>query len=89
MGTPIHVSAMVVVVDYSRMNCQNAVLRLRVSKDIFRRLCEVYKNDAMKNTAANKLRYMSEFVYNFYQLRTTEAVNRLTLLSLVFGGALF
>ena len=54
--------------------------------DIFRRLCEEYKNDAMKNTVANELRYMAEFVYNFYQLRTTEAVNRLALLSLVFGG---
>lgn len=54
--------------------------------DIFRRLCDEYKIDEMKNTVASDLRYMSEFVYNFYQLRTTEAVNRLALLSLVFGG---
>jgi Mg2+ and Co2+ transporter CorA len=29
---------------------------------------------------------MGEFVYNYYQLRNTDAVNRLAVLSLIFGG---
>jgi hypothetical protein len=54
--------------------------------DLFRRLCSEYRIDEMKMVLANELRHMTEFVYNFYQLRTTEAVNRLALLSLIFGG---
>jgi hypothetical protein len=54
--------------------------------DLFRRLCSEYKIAEMKKVLASELRYMSEFVYNFYQLRTTEAVNRLAILSLLFGG---
>ena len=54
--------------------------------DLFRRLCSQYRIDDMKDVLANELRRMTEFVYNFYQLRTTDAVNRLALLSLIFGG---
>ncbi|HZD33554.1 MAG TPA: hypothetical protein VE779_18055 [Candidatus Angelobacter sp.] len=54
--------------------------------DLFRRLCAEYRIDDVKEVLATELRHMTEFVYNFYQLRTTEAVNRLALLSLLFGG---
>jgi len=54
--------------------------------DLFRRICSEYRVDEMKSVLTSELRHMTEFVYNFYQLRTTEAVNRLALLSLIFGG---
>src|SRR5271166_4337092 len=54
--------------------------------DLFRRLCAEYKIGDMKGVLADELRHMAEFVYNFYQLRNTEAVNRLAMLSLIFGG---
>jgi len=54
--------------------------------DLFRRLCAEYKIGDMKGILADELRHMAEFVYNFYQLRNTEAVNRLAMLSLIFGG---
>jgi Mg2+ and Co2+ transporter CorA len=52
----------------------------------FRRVCSEYRVAEMKSVLTSELRHMTEFVYNFYQLRTTEAVNRLALLSLIFGG---
>jgi len=58
----------------------------QADNDLFRRLCAEYKIDDMKGVLANELRHMADFVYNFYQLRNTEAVNRLTMLSLIFGG---
>src|SRR5271165_7058315 len=58
----------------------------QADNDLFRRLCAEYKIDDMKEVLANELRHMADFVYNFYQLRNTEAVNRLTMLSLIFGG---
>jgi len=54
--------------------------------DLFRQLCTEYKIAKMKEVLADEFRHMAEFVYNFYQLRNTEAVNRLAVLSLVFGG---
>jgi len=54
--------------------------------ELFYRLCAEYKIGAMKDVLGNELRQMGEFVYNFYQLRNTEAVNRLAILSLIFGG---
>jgi hypothetical protein len=54
--------------------------------DLFYRLCFVYKIDDMKDVLSEELRHMGDFVYNFYQLRNTEAVNRLAMLSLIFGG---
>src|SRR5271166_4865503 len=54
--------------------------------DLLRRLCAEYKIGDMKGILADELRHMAEFVYNFYQLRNTEAVNRLAMLSLIFGG---
>jgi hypothetical protein len=54
--------------------------------DLFRRLCSEYKIASMKGVLADELRHMAEFVYNFYQLKNTEAVNRLAILSLIFGG---
>src|SRR5271166_5045681 len=54
--------------------------------DLFRRLCAEYRIGDMKGVLADELRHMAEFVYNFYQLRNTEAVNRLAMLSLIFGG---
>lgn len=58
----------------------------QADNDFFRRLCAEYRIDDMKSVLASELRHMTEFVYNFYQLRTTEAVNRLAMLSLIFGG---
>jgi hypothetical protein len=54
--------------------------------DLFRHLCAQYRIDDMKAVLTAELGHMTEFVYNFYQLRTTEAVNRLAVLSLIFGG---
>jgi len=58
----------------------------QTDNDLFRRLCAEYKIDDMKSVLADELRHMAEFVYNFYQLKNTEAVNRLAILSLIFGG---
>lgn len=58
----------------------------QTDNDLFRRLCAEYKVDAMKGTLAQDLNAMGEFVFTFYQLRNTEAVNRLAMLSLIFGG---
>jgi hypothetical protein len=65
---------------FDELSCKQA------DNDLFRRLCREYRVDDMKSVLANELRHMTEFVYNFYQLRTTEAVNRLAMLSLIFGG---
>jgi hypothetical protein len=54
--------------------------------ELFYRLCAEYKIGEMKEVLGNELRHMGEFVYNFHQLRNTEAVNRLAILSLIFGG---
>jgi hypothetical protein len=54
--------------------------------EFFYRLCSEYKIRDMKEALGNELRHMGDFVYNFYQLRNTEAVNRLAMLSLIFGG---
>ena len=54
--------------------------------DLFRRICAEYRIGEIKETLASELRHMADFVYNFYQLRNTEAVNRLAMLSLIFGG---
>jgi len=58
----------------------------QADNDLFRRLCVEYKISVMKEVLADEFRHMAEFVYNFYQLKNTEAVNRLAVLSLVFGG---
>jgi hypothetical protein len=65
---------------FDDLSCKQA------DNDLFRRLCSEYRTQDMKEVLANELRHMTEFVYNFYQLRTTDAVNRLALLSLIFGG---
>ena len=54
--------------------------------DLFRRLCAEFRIDEMKNGLSSELRHMGEYVYNYYQLRNTDAVNRLSILSLIFGG---
>ena len=58
----------------------------QTDNDLFRRLCAEYKVANMKEVLADEFRHMAEFVYNFYQLKNTEAVNRLAILSLIFGG---
>ena len=58
----------------------------QADNDLFRRLCAEYKVAGMKEVLADEFRHMAEFVYNFYQLKNTEAVNRLAILSLIFGG---
>src|SRR5271157_280989 len=58
----------------------------QTDNDLFRRLCAEYEIANMKEVLADELRHMAEFVYNFYQLKNTEAVNRLAILSLIFGG---
>jgi hypothetical protein len=58
----------------------------QTDNDLFRRLCGEYKIGDMKGVLGDELRHMAEFVYNFYQLKNTEAVNRLAMLSLIFGG---
>ena len=65
---------------FDDLSCKQA------DNDFFRRLCREYRVDDMKEVIGSELRHMTEFVYNFYQLRNTEAVNRLAMLSLVFGG---
>jgi len=56
--------------------------------DLFRRRCAEYKIVHMKEILADEFRHMAEFVYNFYQLKISEAVNRLAIPSLIFcGGA--
>jgi CorA-like Mg2+ transporter protein len=65
---------------FDDLSCRQA------DNDFFRQLCSEYRIDDMKTVLASELRHMSEFVYNFYQLRTTDAVNRLAMLSLIFGG---
>jgi CorA-like Mg2+ transporter protein len=54
--------------------------------ELFYGLCAEYRIGDMKEVLGNELRHMGDFVYNFYQLRNTEAVNRLAMLSLIFGG---
>jgi hypothetical protein len=58
----------------------------QTDNDLFRRLCTEYATDKQKRALENELAQMSEFVYNYYQLRNTDAVNRLAVLSLIFGG---
>jgi len=58
----------------------------QTDNDLFRRLCVECKIGDMKGVLADELRHMAEFVYNFYQLRNIEAVTRLAILSLLFGG---
>lgn len=58
----------------------------QTDNDLFRRLCAEYNIDRMKEALEKELGHMGDFVYNFYQLRNTEAVNRLAMLSLIFGG---
>ena len=58
----------------------------QTDNDLFRRLCVEYKIANMKDVLSDELRHMAEFVYNFYQLRNIEAVTRLAILSLLFGG---
>jgi len=58
----------------------------QTDNDVFRRLCAEYNIANMKDVLSEELRHMADFVYNFYQLRNTDAVNRLAMLSLIFGG---
>lgn len=58
----------------------------KADNDVFRRICSEYRVSEVKSVLTSELRHMTELVYNFYQLRTTDAVNRLALLSLIFGG---
>ncbi len=58
----------------------------QAGNDFFRRLCAEYRIDQMKEQLSSELRHMGEYVYNYYQLRNTDAVNRLAMLSLIFGG---
>jgi len=65
---------------FDDLSCKQA------DNDVFGRLCAEYRIDQMKKILSNDLTSMGDFVYNFYQLRNTEAVNRLAMLSLIFGG---
>ncbi len=58
----------------------------QAGNDFFRRLCSEYRIGEMKEQLSSELRHMGEYVYNYYQLRNTDAVNRLAMLSLIFGG---
>ena len=58
----------------------------QAGNDFFRRLCAEYGVARMKECLSTELQHMGEFVYNYYQLRNTDAVNRLAMLSLIFGG---
>jgi len=58
----------------------------QAGNDFFRRLCAEYRIDQMKEQLTSELKHMGEYVYNYYQLRNTDAVNRLAMLSLIFGG---
>jgi len=58
----------------------------QAGNDFFRRLCGEYGVTRMKEVLASELQHMGEYVYNYYQLRNTDAVNRLAMLSLIFGG---
>lgn len=58
----------------------------QVDNDLFRRQCEEYKVREMKEGLTLELSHMADFVYNFYQMKNTDAVNRLAILSLIFGG---
>jgi hypothetical protein len=58
----------------------------QVDNDLFRRQCAEYKVHDMKDGLTTELGHMADFVYNFYQMKNTDAVNRLAILSLIFGG---
>jgi hypothetical protein len=65
---------------FDDLSCKQA------DNQLFRRLCAEYKIDEMKKILSSEVGHMGDFVYNYYQLRNTDAVNRLAMLSLIFGG---
>jgi hypothetical protein len=58
----------------------------QTDNEVFHRLCREYKIDDMKQVLSDEIGRMGDLVLNFYQMRNTDAVNRLAMLSLIFGG---
>lgn len=52
----------------------------------FRLQCRQYRTDPMKQEIAEEIDKLNASLHNFYQFRNTEAVNRLAMLSLIFGA---
>lgn len=52
----------------------------------FRLQCLQYRTEAMKQEIADEIDKLNASLHNYYQYRNTEAVNRLAMLSLIFGA---
>ena len=52
----------------------------------FRLQCRQYRTEAMKQEIAEEIDKLNASLHNYYQFRNTEAVNRLAMLSLIFGA---
>ena len=52
----------------------------------FRLQCDQYRTEAMKQEIADEIDKLNASLHNYYQFRNTEAVNRLAMLSLIFGA---
>ncbi|MCS7024650.1 MAG: CorA family divalent cation transporter [Bryobacteraceae bacterium] len=54
--------------------------------DHFLLQCREYRTDVMKREIEEEVDKLNASLHNFFQLRNTEAVNRLAMLSLIFGA---
>jgi Mg2+ and Co2+ transporter CorA len=52
----------------------------------FRLQCSQYRTDSMKQEIADEIDKLNVSLHNFHQFRNTQAVNRLAMLSLIFGA---
>jgi len=52
----------------------------------FRLQCKQYRTEEMKQEIADEIDKLNASLHNYYQFRNTEAVNRLAMLSLIFGA---
>jgi hypothetical protein len=54
--------------------------------DHFLLQCREYRTDTMKHEIEEEVDKLNESLHNYFQFRNTEAVNRLAMLSLIFGA---
>ena len=52
----------------------------------FRLQCSQYRTEAMKQEISEEIEKLNASLHNYYQFRNTEGVNRLAMLSLIFGA---
>ncbi len=54
--------------------------------DHFMLMCREYRTDTIKHEIEEEVEKLNASLHNYYQFRNTEAVNRLAMLSLIFGA---